>query len=50
MRELQVELEKYRGVKSLEKVTYFEDTGRVNLLNQEVDRLKKTITDLNNEC
>ncbi|CAD8135542.1 unnamed protein product [Paramecium octaurelia] len=32
-----------------EKVTYFEDTGRVNQLMQEIDRLNKTILDLNQE-
>ncbi|CAD8145940.1 unnamed protein product [Paramecium pentaurelia] len=32
-----------------EKISYFEDTGRVNQLMQEVDRLNKTIIDLNSE-
>ncbi|CAD8046881.1 unnamed protein product [Paramecium sonneborni] len=32
-----------------EKISYFEDTGRVNQLIQEVDRLNKTILDLNSE-
>ncbi|CAK72629.1 unnamed protein product (macronuclear) [Paramecium tetraurelia] len=32
-----------------EKISYFEDTGRVNQLMQEVDRLNKTILDLNSE-
>ncbi|CAD8054143.1 unnamed protein product [Paramecium sonneborni] len=32
-----------------EKISYFEDTGRVNQLMQEMDRLNKTILDLNSE-
>lgn len=32
-----------------EKVTYYEDTGRVNNLVSEVDRLNKTLLDLNKE-
>ena len=40
----------YRGTnQSLERVTYIEDTGRVNQLIAENDRLNRVILDLNSE-
>ena len=50
MNELQNELQKYRGSnQTFEKVTYIEDTARVNSLIYENDRLNRVIMDLNNE-